>query len=549
MKLIQGLVAAAVTLIMAATMVVISPTQSAEADVTCDSLCTRVRSELKVFTDWLAANNAKGYIGEAGWPGTVDTALWNGVADAWYRDADAAGLWVTAWATGEWWPNSYALNTYYNSVSEGSPIDTTRPSAAVVENHSTTASYMRGVNVNGGEFGAPSWSVNTSTFSNNNRGTYNSNYHYDGQGTFNYLASRGVKVVRLPFRWERIQPTLSGALDAAELQRLNDAINRAKAAGLQVIPTAFNYGGYMLHDGTQGVRRTIGSAYLTNSHFSDLWRRLSASWASNTAVVGYGLMNEPSSMTPASGLTAAKTWEKASQSALNAIRNRGDRKLVLVPGYNWSGAQRWSSTHPTSWIVDSANNFRYEAHHYWDRDNSGQYKNSYSAEVADASSRGYGTTTVTAPPTTAPSTTTTAAPTTTTAAPTTTTAAPTTTTTAAPTTTTTAPVSTTPSLRVNDIYVQDGAYATFTISLSAPSTKTVSVNYATAPGTATEWHDYHSVSGTASFSPGQTSRTVSVYTVNDYWVAGEPSETFFLNLSSPVNATIADGSGTATLSA
>ena len=561
MTVIRGVLAAFVSVLVAATMLVASPSGGAGANTSCDALCTRVRAELKVFTDWLAANGAKGYVGEAGWPGTSDTASWNSLADAWYRDADAAGLWVAAWATGEWWPNSYALNTYVNSVSEGSPIDTARPSAAVVESHPTTAGYMRGVNVNGGEFGAPTWSQNTTSFSNANPGTYNSNYHYDSQGTFNYLASRGIKLVRLPFRWERIQPTLNGPLNAAELQRLTDAVNRAKAAGLQVIPTAFNYGGYMLSDGVQGQRRTIGTPWVTNNHFSNLWSRLSTAFASNTGVAGYGLMNEPSAMTPAYGLTAAQTWEQASQAAVNAIRNNGDQKLILVPGYNWSGAQRWTSTHPKKWITDWANNHRYEAHHYWDRDNSGQYKNSYSAEVADAVARGYVPTTVTSPPTTVIPTSTTAAPTSTTAAPTTTTTRPPTTTTVPPTTVppTTVPPTTlppttsttvaalTPSLRVNDITATEtSGIARFTVSLSAPSLKTVTVNYATANGTATQWNDYYPASGTLTFSPGQTSMTVSTTVVNDWWTYDGP-ETFSLNLSVPVNATIADGTGIATI--
>ena len=499
-----------VTVIVAAAMTIaVRPTPFAGASTTCDALCTRVRSELKVFTDWLAANGAKGYIGEAGWPGTSDSALWNALADAWYRDADAANLWVTSWATGEWWPNSYALNTYVNSVSEGSAIDTPMPPAAVVEGHPTATGFLRGVNLNGGEFSAPVWSVNTSTFSNVNPGTYNSHYHYDSQGTFSYLASRGVKVVRLPFRWERIQPSLGGGLNSTELQRLIDAVSRAKAAGIQVIPTVFNYGGYMLHDGTQGVRRTIGSAYVTDNHFSDLWGRLSRALKGNTGVAGYGLMNEPAAMSPASGLTAAQTWERASQAAVTAIRGNGDNNVILVPGYNWSGAARWSTFHPRNWISDPANNFRYEAHHYWDRDNSGKYANSYAAEVLDAAARGYGTTSTES--------------------------------------TTTTTVSNLPALSVSDTSATEGTNAKLTIKLSAASTKKVTVSYATADGTAIQPGDYTAKTGTISFKPGVVSKTVAVTTKSDS--LKEPAETFSLKLSSPVNATVADGTGVATINA
>jgi hypothetical protein len=204
-----------------------------------------------------------------------------------------------------------------------------------------------------------------------------------------------------------VQPTLGGPLNAAEVQRITDAVGRAAAAGMRVVLDIHNYGAYWLSDGAQGVRRPIGSPEVTVAHFASLWANLSAAFAANAGVAGYGLMNEPVAM------AGPGAWEQASQAAVTAIRQNGDSKLVLVPGYNWSGAQQWTAQHPRAWIADA--NIRYEAHHYWDRDSSGAYVNSYAAEVADAQARGY-----TASPSTtvAPtSTTTTVAPTTTTTVP------------------------------------------------------------------------------------------------------------------------------------
>ena len=495
----------------------------AGADITCDALCTRVRSELASYTSWLTANNAKGYVGEVGWSGATDAGAWNALADLWYRDADAAGLWVTQWATGEWWPNSMTLGTYINSVSDGAALDTARPPATVVEAHPSTASVLRGVNLNGGEFGAASWSATTSSFSNANPGAYESAWHYDTQGTFNYLATRGIKLVRLPFRWERLQPTLGGPLDAAELQRITGAIARAGAAGIKVIPTAFNYGGYMLFDGTQGVRRTIGTASVTNAHFADLWSRLSTSLRGNAAVAGYGLMNEPAAMTAAAGLTPAQTWEQASQAAVNAIRAGGDTALVMVPGYNFSGVARWTATHARGWITDSANNFRYEAHQYFDRDGSGEYAGSYAAEVTDAVARGFSSTVITTPTTAAPPTT------------------------APPATTPTTAAVNLPKLSVNDRSVTEGKAATFTIKLSATAKQAVTVTYAAVDGSARWGSDYLASGGSVTIPVGKSSVQVTVKTVND--TLKETSETFSLQLSAPANAAISDASGTATIAA
>ena len=86
----------------------------------------------------------------------------------------------------------------------------------------------------------------------------------------------------------------------------------------------------------------------------------------------------------------------------------------------------------------------------------------------------------------------------------------------------------------------------FTVTLSAPSAQTVTVNYATADGTATAPGDYASASGVVTFTPGQTTQTITVNVVGDTTV--EPNETFTVNLSSPsANATIAVATGTGTI--
>ncbi|MFC0168152.1 Calx-beta domain-containing protein [Pseudoduganella danionis] len=83
-------------------------------------------------------------------------------------------------------------------------------------------------------------------------------------------------------------------------------------------------------------------------------------------------------------------------------------------------------------------------------------------------------------------------------------------------------------------------YADFVVSLSAPSSGTVSVYYSTNNDT-TGYSDYASTSGTLVFAPGVTTQTVRVALVNDLLVDG--LEILKLNLSSPVNATIGNGQG------
>ena len=83
--------------------------------------------------------------------------------------------------------------------------------------------------------------------------------------------------------------------------------------------------------------------------------------------------------------------------------------------------------------------------------------------------------------------------------------------------------------------------ATFTVSGNIPSDQTITVNFSTADGTAISPGDYTSTSGQLAFSPGQTSATITVAIVDD--AIFECDQTFTVNLSNPVNATILDGTG------
>jgi hypothetical protein len=107
-----------------------------------------------------------------------------------------------------------------------------------------------------------------------------------------------------------------------------------------------------------------------------------------------------------------------------------------------------------------------------------------------------------------------------------------------------------PSLSINDVSITEGDAGTkvlnFTVTLSAASSLTVTTNYATANGTAAAPSDYAGIAATLlTFNPGDTSKQVSVTINGD--VSFEPDETFTLNLSNPVNATISDNQGTGTI--
>jgi hypothetical protein len=104
-----------------------------------------------------------------------------------------------------------------------------------------------------------------------------------------------------------------------------------------------------------------------------------------------------------------------------------------------------------------------------------------------------------------------------------------------------------PSITIDDRSVSEGAAITaaFRVFLSAPSPQTVTVSYATANGTATAGSDYTSVSGTLTFTPGRTFHSILVPVLSD--AAPEGAETFTVNLSGPVGATLARSQATGTI--
>ena len=107
-----------------------------------------------------------------------------------------------------------------------------------------------------------------------------------------------------------------------------------------------------------------------------------------------------------------------------------------------------------------------------------------------------------------------------------------------------------PAVSINAPSVVEGdtgtANLTYTVTLSKASDQTVTIEYATADGTATvSDHDYLAQAVTPLiFAPGETSRTIIVTVIGDTSV--EADETVLVTLSNPVNATITTGLNTGT---
>jgi hypothetical protein len=106
-----------------------------------------------------------------------------------------------------------------------------------------------------------------------------------------------------------------------------------------------------------------------------------------------------------------------------------------------------------------------------------------------------------------------------------------------------------PLITISDVTTKEGnsgaASATFTVTLSRAYNETVYIPYSTANGTATAGSDYTAASGSVFIPAGWTSNTFTVMVSGDR--LPEANETLFVNLSSPTNATLADGQGMGTI--
>lgn len=114
-----------------------------------------------------------------------------------------------------------------------------------------------------------------------------------------------------------------------------------------------------------------------------------------------------------------------------------------------------------------------------------------------------------------------------------------------------------PRIGISDVWAQDGDSGTtpytFTVSLSAAGNAAVTVNYATADGTATiADSDYLATSGTLTFAPGELTKSITVDVIGH--ASGGPTpdsgyaESFCVNLSgASSNALVIDGQGTGTI--
>ncbi len=225
--------------------------------------------------------------------------------------------------------------------------------ASFISVHAMASAQYKGINLSGAEYAGCAKAG----------ARYGYDYIYPSNADLDAFLALGVNTFRLPFCWERLQPALMGSLDAAELSRIDAVVKHITDANANIVLDLHNYARY-------GSTVLAASGTVTKTQLANVWQQIATHYRSNNKVI-FGLMNEPHDIT-------SELWLDAANAAISSIRSTGATNLVLVPGVAWTGAHSWTSTsYGTSnavsmvKITDSAHNFAYEVHQYFDSDSSG----------------------------------------------------------------------------------------------------------------------------------------------------------------------------------
>lgn len=253
--------------------------------------------------------------------------------------------------------SSEAVTIAASASPTASGAPTGEASSATVTSAAATAAavypVLRGINIAGGEFGS------------NAPGRMNTDYIYPTKAEIDYYASLGFKIIRVPFKWERIQPTLYGPLSVPDQQALRTVITNATAKGMTVVLDMHNYGQRATGANYQTMVN-VGTAQVPGKALADAWVKLAYEYRYN-GNVWLGLMNEPHTM------NAATWWPIVKQLVLD-MRAGGLWNKFLVPGTAWTGAHSWISSGNAAAYTgfnDPTYNFAIEVHQYLDADSSG----------------------------------------------------------------------------------------------------------------------------------------------------------------------------------
>jgi endoglucanase len=219
---------------------------------------------------------------------------------------------------------------------------------------------LRGVNLSDAEFGKVD--VAEPRF-----GRENFTYRWPQDELIrSWVQDFGADVLRVPFRWERVQPELKGEVKLDGMARVVDT---ATGLGAVVVLDMHNFGNRWVMGEAGLVQAQVDgrSLKVTREDFAHVWARIAERFAGNEHV-HFDLMNEPHGLKPAGEVSEAVALARFYQAAIDAIRATGARNPIHIepPDYAKSSALVGSFSEAALSLRDPADALIFHVHQYLD---------------------------------------------------------------------------------------------------------------------------------------------------------------------------------------
>ncbi len=225
-------------------------------------------------------------------------------------------------------------------------------------------------------------------------GTFGYDYMYPRFQDLYYFKAKGVRLIRFPFRAARVLEDLDGnELDykngsTSDIQAMKNIVNEAERLGMWVFLDAHDFAERTIN----GVQQKLGDEVYTAEKFGRMWRMIAEAFKDNKNIWGYDLQNEPK--------VSAANLIPVYQAAIDSIRTVDTKAQIIIEGANWASAYEWiygnrsNKQYPeypstvawgykesSNWdfinLVDPQDKLVFQAHGYFDQDNSGTYQKGY----------------------------------------------------------------------------------------------------------------------------------------------------------------------------
>lgn len=214
-------------------------------------------------------------------------------------------------------------------------------------------------------------------------GNFGTDYKMPNKEDLYYFKAKGCRLIRFPFRMARLVEDIDAdTLDwnkgaKSDIVAMKAIVDEAERLGMWVLLDAHDYAERTIN----GTQQHAGDSVYTAARFGHTWRLVADAFKNNKNIWGYDLQNEPK-------ISSITQLKEVYQAAIDSIRTVDTHTPIVVEGLNWASAYQWTydstkvnSNWPLKDLVDPSDKVVYQAHTYFDRDNSGTYQNSYSSEV------------------------------------------------------------------------------------------------------------------------------------------------------------------------